>query len=353
MASRPDYQFGDFAGGHDVDLILYQLIDRWLLTYLYEIARRSGEEFDELKPFRSWRVSTELEKMPEDQSPALIIVNQGLSDNPVKRGSNRPGQSFYATWAYQFGCLASAKGKKVNAAPRAIRLSQMYCMAVRLILIQKRDDEGMLGMLDWMDESYDGLDSEDDRTICLSHTDFWVNIPAAATWANGPMEPVPDPIPDSPVWPIVVSADVDVIKQPQEEPFPEPVPPIPPEPPRPEFKLSSWIMRPQQNSDNMFPGDVRMNWGTAAQSDLLWVHKQDGMLNDDHSTELMALVVGDRVRLSYPLGGNDSDGATWDLTANPVDGGGFVELAVANSASHGALEDHFGEDVDLFIEEVA
>jgi hypothetical protein len=225
MASRPDYQFGDFAGGHNVDLVLYNLIDKWLLTYLYEIARRSGEEFDELKPFRSWRVSTELEKMPEDQTPALIMVNLGLADNPVKRGSSSPGQSFYATWSYQFGCLTSAKGKKVNAAPRAIRLSQMYTTAVRLILIQKSDDEGVLGMRDWMDEGYDGVDSEDDRTINLSHTDFWINVPAAATWANGPMEPVPEPGPDSPVWPTVISADVGIEKVPLDEPFPEPEPP--------------------------------------------------------------------------------------------------------------------------------
>lgn len=210
---RPAYQFGAFAGAHDVDDVLVTLIDKWLLSYLREVARQAGEPVDELQPFRSKRITHELERMPEDQTPGLIIVNQGLAENPEKRGAGMPGQTFYATWRYQFGCLLSAGGRKGRSAPRAQKLAKMYVTAVRLILIQKRDDEGVLGMLDWMDERYDGLDSEDDRTICLAHTDFWVNVPEAAIWANGPQEPDVIAEPVSPEWPEVVSADVDVTKE--------------------------------------------------------------------------------------------------------------------------------------------
>lgn len=216
---RPDYQFGQFAGAHQVDDVLIALIDKWLPTYLAEVARRCGEPANQLRPFRSKRIAHELEKMPEDQTPALIIANRGLADNPVKRGSGFPGQTFYATWDYQFGCLLSAGGRKDRSIPRAQRLAKMYVTAIRLILVQKRDeDTGVLGMLDWMDEGYGGVESEDDRTICLAHTDFWINVPTAAIWANGPQEPDPEdipPDPDSPLWPDVTSTDVTIIKEEQ------------------------------------------------------------------------------------------------------------------------------------------
>src|SRR5262245_37968699 len=128
-----DYVFGPVIGAQDIDLILYSIINKWQVTYLREVARRAGEAPDELVPFRSWRVSHELEHMPEDQTPTLIIANLGLVEEPLKRGTSRPGQSFYAIWRYHFGCLCSAKGKKINAAPRANKLAKMYALAVRLI----------------------------------------------------------------------------------------------------------------------------------------------------------------------------------------------------------------------------
>jgi hypothetical protein len=213
------YQFGEMVGAHHVDAALIDIIDYWGPTYLYETARRSGEEANELRYFRSKRVSHELEKMPEDQTPALILVNLGIQDEPSKIGTARPGKTYYATWRYQFGVLLSARGKKVNAVPRAQELAKMYCLAIRTLIIQKRDDpdvnptwKGILGMTDWIDEGYGGLDSEDDRTICLAHTDFNVNVPSAATWATGPLEVEEMPEPDSPIWPEVVSVDVDVQK---------------------------------------------------------------------------------------------------------------------------------------------
>jgi hypothetical protein len=214
-----DYVYGDVVGAHHVDDLLIEVVDMWFPGYIREVYRRSGENPDKANMFRSHRVSHELEKMPEDQSPGLILVNLGLTDAPLKQGTNRPGKTYYATWRYQVGILTSARGKKDKAIPRAQRLAKMYCLAVRLILIQKRDDPrinpswpGIMGMTDWVDEGYDGLESEDDRTICLSHTDFDINIPNAATWANGPI--IPEEGGDEPeTWPAVVDAHAAVIKE--------------------------------------------------------------------------------------------------------------------------------------------
>jgi hypothetical protein len=160
-------------------------------------------------------VSSELEIMPEDQTPALIIVNEGLVDAPLKRGTLRPGKSYYAVYRYQLGCLVTAKGKKVNSVPRANRLAKMYALATRLILVQKRDDKSVLGMIDWMDEGPGPLDAEDDRTIAMWTTTFNVEVPNATSWATGPQEPDALPVGDDdiPILGEVLTTDVDVIKE--------------------------------------------------------------------------------------------------------------------------------------------
>lgn len=225
---RPDpyteysYVFGPIIGPHDVDEILYEIVHLWQVSYLREVARRAGEDPDELVPFRSWRVSHEMEKMPEDQTPTLIIQNLGLEDQPLKRGTLRPGKSFYACYKYRLGCVLSAKGKKIKAAPRANKLAKMYATAVRSILIQKRDDRNVLGMIDWVDDLPGPLSSEDDRTIAIWVVEFNVEVPNSAAWATGPVEPDPLPTgePDPPVLGTVDTVDITVTKVPLDELFP-------------------------------------------------------------------------------------------------------------------------------------
>lgn len=226
MASWPnesDSVFGMAVGGHHVDAAVTGILMKWSYSYLDEVAKRSGEEEGELKGFKSYRVSSELEHMPEDQVPTCIIANMGLSEVPSKYGGNRPGQHFQAQWRYRIGCHVSARGRKFNAASRAITLAKMYCLAVRLCLIQKRDEYDdparptLLGMTDWVDEDYGTLDSQDDRTICLAYAEFLVNVNGVATWANGPETPVVEPTPESPEWPIALKITPDFIKVPTEE----------------------------------------------------------------------------------------------------------------------------------------
>jgi hypothetical protein len=207
--------FGPAIGAHDIDRILYEMIHLWQVSYLREVARRAGEPADELKPFRSWRVSTDLDRMPEDQTPSLIIVNLGLQEQPQKRGTLRPGKSYYATYKYNIGCLVSASGRKVKAAPRANTLAKMYALAVRLILIQKRDDRNILGMIDWVDDMPGLLDSEDDRTIAMWAVEVNVEAPNASAWAHGPAEPdaLPDGAPDPPLLGTVESVEVEITKE--------------------------------------------------------------------------------------------------------------------------------------------
>jgi hypothetical protein len=212
------------VGAHHVDDILVDLIETWGYTYLQEMARRSGEDAGQLVPFRNYRVTYEMEHMPEDQTPTCIIANRGLTEHPMRRNFHRPGQSYKVVWNYQIGAHVSAKGKKVNASPRAQRLAKMYVGAIRNLLIQKRDDSGLLGMIDWMDENYDGLTSDSDRTICLAYAEFNVEAYEVATWGTGPMQAIPEPDPpdpDIPYWPTVSLVIPEIIKIPTDQEIPD------------------------------------------------------------------------------------------------------------------------------------
>jgi hypothetical protein len=213
-----DSIFGVSVGGHDVDAALVAVYDKWLETYLHYVARNSGESFERLRMVRSIRVSTEMEAMPEDQRPVLIIVNNGLEDIPARGAmSGSLAKAYIAMWEYQVGVQVVAKGQKQSAVPRAVRLAWLYMQAVRLNTIQQAADElipnNPITWVDWKMEEPSGLDSTADRTSCLVTATFNITTPNAATWGTGPIEPgwPPEeddqPLPDDPTWPVVPDKD--------------------------------------------------------------------------------------------------------------------------------------------------
>lgn len=208
--------FGTLIGGHHVDAALVAVYDKWLQTYLWSVARNSGERFERLGMVKSIRVSTEMEAMPEDQRPVLIIVNNGLEDIPVRSSNSRSlVKAYNPIWEYQVGVQVVAKGKKVESVPRAIRLAWLYILAVRGATIQQGADDKIannpITWVDWKMEEPGGLDSSADRTACLTTATFNITTPNAATWGAGPIEPgwppEVDPLPEDPTWPIVPDKD--------------------------------------------------------------------------------------------------------------------------------------------------
>jgi hypothetical protein len=229
----PELLFGHLLGQHSVDAAIVQMLKKWEATYLHEVARQAGERFERLTPIRSYRIASDMENMPEDQHPALIIQTPGLVDPPTKRAvGSQTGKAYTGVWEYRLGVQTVAKGRKEVAVPRAIRLASLYATAIRGIMVQQRDEppdgNGILGMIDWFDERPDGVDSDGDRTTCLYVNYFYVEVHDVTTWGTGPIEPnwPPDPDdqppdPDSPTWPQATLFDVEIIKVPLDEPIPE------------------------------------------------------------------------------------------------------------------------------------
>ncbi len=215
-------QFGPLLGGHDIEAACIATLEQWLPRYARRVSYLAGFEPDFLKPIRTVLVATEMNVPPEVHRPCLIIVNNGIRDDPIKFGSIESGKSYRARWDLTFGVQAVAKGKRESAQPRALTLARMYILAVRAVMIQKRDADGIMGMTDWTGEEYAGLEVEADRTTALATASFDVTCDRAVAWGTGPADweaPEEGEEDPDPVWPWVVEHDISIIKStnPKEE----------------------------------------------------------------------------------------------------------------------------------------
>jgi hypothetical protein len=210
--------FGRLVGAHHVEDATIALFRYWLPTYLHEAERQSGQTPGALAKPRSYRVSADVEKMPEDQTPAVVLRSSGVADEPLKTGSG----VYQAQFNVEAAVVVSARGgMEEGAEPRALRNARIYVLAMRACLVQQPDPDGYLFRRDWTDESYDVLPSIDDRTICVAKTTFRIEVPDVTDANQGPIEPLippdePDvtpPVP-SPEWPVAETVDVDESKIP-------------------------------------------------------------------------------------------------------------------------------------------
>jgi hypothetical protein len=226
MSVTHTHVYGEFVGAHHVEAAILSMLWKWLPSYQYEVSREAGLDPKHMLPIRSWRVSSNMERYPEDQLPCVILVNNGMPEPPRKHNTEDGSSVYLAHWAIELGIQVAAKGQKVRAVPRALTLARMYSLAIRLAMVQQRDDDGVMGMTDPLTERPNALlDLEADRTTCIAVTTFSVETDKWAEWGEGPIEPFyppegDNPSADRPVWPVVESWDLDVDKVPLDEPFP-------------------------------------------------------------------------------------------------------------------------------------
>ncbi len=208
-----DTAFGPLVAASDVEECVLALVQKWLPDYLAEVDRVQGQAVGTMPQPRGWVISSEIEKMPEDQTPTVIIASPGLTEPPLADGSG----VYTARWRVLVGVHLSARGNAL-----ALRLARLYTLALRALLVQQQRDPDttvIVRRIDWVDERYDTLPSIDDRTICTGTVEVGIEVMDVTTRHAGPLEPVLPPGalgPDSPTWPVATSADAPVIKDPIE-----------------------------------------------------------------------------------------------------------------------------------------
>lgn len=188
---------GNIVTGNQVASAAVAWINTWFSTYLAELeeADATRDRMDLARPF-SVQVNTERNKFSEDRLPAIICVCPGLAERPVKDGEGK----FRAKWILGVACVVKGRDRQTTD-----EICSMYTAAVRTLLVQK-PSLGISGRgVEWVDEDYDELDSDDRRTLKAGLLTFWVEVGDVVTAGIGPVgdtPPVPpsDPLPD---WPTV------------------------------------------------------------------------------------------------------------------------------------------------------
>lgn len=197
MAEPQPFQspIGRLVSGRDVELAALAMLKRWTPTYLAEAERQTGRDPKALPRMRSWTTTNEFEKWPEDQLPSVLLISPGLAEPP-----SPDGRGYYrAKFSLGLAVIVSA-----NTADSTAALAKLYCAVLRACMVQHQSLEGFASGVDWMDETYDDLPSEDGRTLGAGQLIFAVEVEAIARRWNGPAFPSEppdddaDPLPEDP-----------------------------------------------------------------------------------------------------------------------------------------------------------
>jgi hypothetical protein len=183
--------FGQIVTGRHVELALIQHLQLWLPVYVAEVSEQDGHPRNFYAQPRSYeRWSAWDATMPEDQTPAVVVVSPGLAEEPSRRGD-----TWTAKWSVSVAAIVTARTKSEGR-----DLVEAYCAAVRASVMQHRSLGGFAAGCSWVDETY-ALDSPaDERTWVPGMVSFTVEVNDVLDAQLGPAEapsvptdPVPDP----------------------------------------------------------------------------------------------------------------------------------------------------------------
>jgi hypothetical protein len=171
-------------------------LQEWSQAYIGEVAVQRGKGRCDLPQFRSFRFSTEdVDKWPDDQLPACVVVCPGLADTPDRQGDGvHDGE-----WSVGVGVIVSARDQESTD-----ELVGIYTAAVRAALIQHPSLGGFASGVRWIDEdTIPSLGFDDSRTIAGGRVVLGVKVDAVVDSFGGPKAAPDDPCVDPGNYPVV------------------------------------------------------------------------------------------------------------------------------------------------------
>lgn len=180
MSAQPSI-FGRIVTGADVEQAALASLKKWSSTYLAELERQHGLAEGELPRVRSWTTSPSLDKFPEDQLPAVVLISVGLAPPPEMTG----GSVYNARWLLSIAAVVSTATQEASH-----RLAELYVAAHRALLLNRQSLDGFgANGTEWADESYDDLPFDDTRTLGFGIAHFIVQVDDVQTKYAGPTAP--------------------------------------------------------------------------------------------------------------------------------------------------------------------
>ena len=201
--------FERIVTGADVEAWCSELLLTWFGTYLSEVERQRGMTPGTLARPRGLVLANGLDKWPEDQLPALLLVSVGTAEAPLKEGDG----TYRARWDVGAACVCSAR-TEADSRTQAM----LYIAALRALFVQRPSLDGWADGTVWTGETYDAeLDYDDLRTLAAGIAAFTVEVRGVTTANAGPVTPEVPIDPDTeawPPWPEVITPEVEVRNQP-------------------------------------------------------------------------------------------------------------------------------------------
>jgi hypothetical protein len=171
--------------GTELEEAAMTTLSKWMPTYLQEIELQLGRTRDLIPAPRLYTTRNEFTSFPDDQMPMCVVVSTGLADPPLA-----DGEGTYSGWfALGVGFAAAAKDAESSGF-----LAKVYGAAGRAILLHYPSLGGICEGVEWADESYDDLVSEEERTIRACYSIYRVKVGNLVTRYAGPSDPIPDPV---------------------------------------------------------------------------------------------------------------------------------------------------------------
>ena len=184
--------FGRVVSGAAVENACMALIAKWISTYLAETERQEGIDAGTTQRPRSLVIASSLDKMPEDQLPAIVLISIGLAERPLKDGSG----SYRGRWDMGVAAIASARTQQESH-----QMAQRYIASLRNLVIQRPSLDGFASGADWQGEQYDQLDFDDMRSLDAGFGRFTIEVDNIANANAGPVTPDEPLDPDILPWP--------------------------------------------------------------------------------------------------------------------------------------------------------
>lgn len=174
-------QFGPLVHSGKVEQAVKTTLETWMPTYLREIERQHERDQGSLPSPRSYRLvseSTDPVRWPEDQLPSLVILCPGFAEPPLHQGSGK----YRVTYGVSVAALVSAKDQGSTRL-----LARLYGIAVAAILVQQPSLDDFACGTTWVDERFDDIPSDTQRSIACALEAFTIDADAIVNTSQGPV----------------------------------------------------------------------------------------------------------------------------------------------------------------------
>lgn len=212
-------RFGRIIGADALEDDLTTFLQKWIKTYLGEVAEQNGQARDTYPRPIYWTTTPILtiDSVSQVRYPACLVVSPGLSSRPVRRGDG----SYEAT--YQIGVCILASTKTETGTTRAAR---RYGAAVHTAILQRPSlDTNYIIGIEWADERFTDFLNADEETVASATEIFNITIAGLFDAHKGPGPKYPDPLPEPATAPNDVYEDLHTTRDPDSAPPYSPLPP--------------------------------------------------------------------------------------------------------------------------------